>query len=77
MGLVMRAAIRDGHEPRGQTVMPPAATRMALGLVAALLCLPAGCAPNPRMLPANQQVPIDRSLMTYPKDFSVGAVFLK
>ena len=35
------------------------------------LCLIAGCAPQPRVLPISEQLPIDRSLMRYPAGFTV------
>jgi glucose/arabinose dehydrogenase len=35
------------------------------------LCLLAGCQPGPHMLPADQQVAIDRSILKYPSGFAI------
>ncbi|HXE54591.1 MAG TPA: hypothetical protein VN541_16340, partial [Tepidisphaeraceae bacterium] len=39
--------------------------------LAILACALSGCTPSARMLPANQQAPIDRSLLSYPTGFVV------
>ena len=59
----------DVH-PRGAR-MPARAGWAAAVLCLCLLPFPAGCGPHPRMLPYDQQTPIDRSLLRYPTGYTV------
>lgn len=68
MGLSNR--IRTGVVARFRRA-PLAALASALLAVLAVGGGGGGCAGNPKMLPVEQQVPIDRSVLTYPKDFAV------
>ena len=61
MGLVMAESIAKSSRPR-------VATRLGLMLLASLLV---GCVARPKMLPTEQQIPIDRSLVVTPQGYAL------
>jgi hypothetical protein len=72
MGLVMVKSVKHVPRPRGGFLGRGALSRVAVLTVLqiAMLWL-AGCAARPRMLPTEQQIPIDRSLMISPPGYAV------
>ena len=61
MGLVMAKSIAKSSRTR-------IATRLSLMLLASLLV---GCVARPKMLPTEQQIPIDRSLVVTPQGYAL------
>ena len=61
MGLLMAKSIKSGSSWHGPT-------RLGLVLLASVL---AGCVARPKMLPTEQQIPIDRSLVVTPQGYAL------